>query len=57
MHNEGKTLAKWLFLAGAVVHVEALARANDLLFTVGSGLVLAACVVFLAGRLRQTRGR
>lgn len=57
VHNEGEALAKWLFLAGAVVFVVASIRAGDLLFTVGSVLVLAACVVFLAGRGRPTRDR
>ncbi len=57
MHNEGEALAWWLFLACAVVFVVASIRAGDLLFTVGSVLFLAACVVFLAGRGRPTGER
>ena len=57
MHNEGEALAWLLFLAGAPVFVVASIRAGDLLSTVGSVLLLAACVVFLAGRGRPTRDR
>jgi hypothetical protein len=54
---DSEALAWWLFLACAVVFVVASIRAGDLLFTVGSVLFLAACVVFLAGRGRPTGER
>ncbi len=57
MRIDSEALAWWLFLACAVVFVVASIRAGDLLFTVGSVLFLAACVVFLAGRGRPTGER
>jgi|TARA_B100001146_G_scaffold215223_1_gene217337 hypothetical protein len=57
VHIDSEALAWWLFLASAVVFVLASIRAGDLLFTVGSVLFLAACVVFLVGRGRPTGDR
>ncbi|MCH2424001.1 MAG: cytochrome oxidase subunit III [Actinomycetota bacterium] len=57
MHIDSEALTWWLFLASAVVFVLASIRAGDLLFTVGSVLFLAACVVFLVGRGRPTGDR
>ena len=57
MHIDSEALTWWLFLAAAVVFVLASIRAGDLLFTVGSVLFLAACVVFLVGRGRPTGDR
>ncbi len=47
-------LSWWLFLACAVVFTVASIRVGDALFTIGSVLFLAACVVFLVGRDRSS---
>ncbi len=47
----------WLFVACALFFTVGSIRAGDPLFTIGSLLFLAACLLFLVGRGRQTRRR
>ncbi len=54
MRIDTEALSWWLFLACAVVFTIGSIRIGDVLFTIGSILFLAACVVFLVGRDRSS---
>jgi len=54
MRIDTEGLSWWLFLACAVFFLIGSIAIADTLFIIGSGLFLAACLVFLVGRNRST---
>tara|TARA_B110000438_G_C15582722_1_gene550324 strand:+ start:403 stop:585 length:183 start_codon:yes stop_codon:yes gene_type:complete len=55
--RDSEGLSWWLFAASALFFTFGSIRAGDVLFTIGSLLFLAACVLFLSGRDRSGEDR